>query len=330
MVLNNSQYDALMRIYNAKQLKAKNDTDRRMAEVLLAIPEMKGLLDSVSTITFEAAKRAIRGEASDTNDLHKQLNEISDKKKNLLISAGFAPDYLEPVYECINCQDTGYVNGEKCTCFKQAAINLLYKQSNIQHKLQHENFNKLSFKWYSKDYVDRTTGLTPLDNAKKVVNICMEYVKDFPCGDNLLFYGDTGVGKTFLSNCIAKEILDNAHSVLYMTAIDLFEYFAKSMDSYDTSYEDKETCNQILDCDLLIIDDLGTELSNAFTNSKLFYCINSRLIAKKSTIISTNLSLEELMRNYSERIFSRITSSYKLLKLFGEDIRLKKNKTEDN
>ena len=136
------------------------------------------------------------------------------------------------------------------------------------------------------------------------------------------FYGDTGIGKTFLSNCIAKELLDSRHSVIYFTAFQLFDILSKGVFKRDE--EALLSHRNIFDCDLLIIDDLGTELSNSFTTSQLFLCINERILRQKSTIISTNLGMNQLADIYSERVLSRISSNYTLLKLFGADIRILK------
>ncbi len=316
MVLNNSQYDEIMREYNAKQTRTRHELDRKTAEVLIAVPQYKSLSDKISQLSVEAAKASIRGEDA-LPKLNSRICAIKGQMEEQLLSAGFPADYLTPVYECPVCRDTGYVGGEKCHCFIQASIDLLYRQSNIRQVLDKENFDNFSLDFYSTEYKDATTGLSPRENAARVLLKCREFTENFPSGENILFFGDTGVGKTFLSNCIAKELLDKAHSVLYLSSIELFQSFSAYSDN-----ESESTQTQIIECELLIIDDLGTELSNSFTNSKLFYCINSRLLGGKSTIISTNLSLEELMHNYSERIFSRISSSYRLLKLFGDDIRL--------
>ena len=323
MVLSNSQYDEIMHEYNRKQFAVKNETDRRTAEVLLAVPQYKNCLDEISEISVAAAKANLRGDNSLSMTLSDRIRTIEETMRKLLLDAGYSADYLNPVYFCPDCKDTGYVGNEKCHCFKQAEIDLLYRQSNIKEIVSRENFSTFSYEYYSDQYTDSTTGLTPRDNMKKVVSLCKDFVKNFPCGENLLFYGAAGVGKTFLSNCIAKELLDTSNSVLYLSAIDLFEYFSKKNDYFENSSIDNSYSSmQIIECDLLIIDDLGTELVNAFTNSKLFYCINERLLLNKSTIISTNHSLQELISTYSERIFSRISSSYKLIKLFGDDIRI--------
>ena len=189
--------------------------------------------------------------------------------------------------------------------------------------LQRENFSTFRLDYYSDNYVDPKTGRTSLTTMKEALAVCKDFAYHF--GEeprNLFLYGDTGVGKTFLSNCIAKELIDRTYSVIYFTAFELFDIFEKSKFGKDDAAEAMNT--HIFDCDLLIIDDLGTELPNSFTISRLFLCLNERMLRRKSTIISTNLSLDTFVEYYSERTFSRITSNYKMLKLIGDDIRIKK------
>lgn len=325
MALTNSQYDAIMHKYSLKQSLSTRLLEKRTAQIHSSIPEYKELLDKISTLSTEAVKLSLSGDATAITRLRSNISQYEIQLEDLLVSHGYSRDYLMPSFECNSCKDTGYIGNNKCRCFNQAIINLLYQQSNLEAILSAENFDTFSLDYYDDSRIDSVTGLTPRQNALKALSICKQYVQDFPAGENILFYGDTGVGKTFFSNCIAKALLDNANSVLYMSAVDLFQCL-----SYD-----KETDNnlgidipsaesQIFSCDLLIIDDLGTELINSFTNSRLFYCLNYRLQNNLSTIISTNFALQELMEIYSERIFSRISSSFKLIKLFGDDIRLLK------
>ena len=225
-------------------------------------------------------------------------------------------DYLEPIYTCNECKDTGYVEGVKCRCLKQAIIRHLYKQSNIENILKKENFDTLTYDLYDD---------TEIPVMEGIIKSFKDYVRDF--NDeyaNLLFYGGVGVGKTFLTNCIAKELLEQGHSVLYFTAFQLFDTLAKyAFRSGEVSESIDRVHEDIFDCDLLIIDDLGTELTNAFVLTQLFLIINERDLRNRSTIISTNLSIEELSERYSERVFSRIYGKYRMIKPDIKDLRIK-------
>ena len=157
----------------------------------------------------------------------------------------------------------------------------------------------------------------------KFFSVCHYFIDHFDDEfNNLYFYGDTGIGKTFLSNCIAKELLDRGYSVIYFTAFQLFDILGR--DKFGRNENASDAHQNIFGCDLLIIDDLGTELSNSFTSSQLFLCLNERILRRKSTIISTNLRMNQLADIYSERVLSRISSSYTVMNLFGADIRILK------
>lgn len=323
MALSNSQYDEIFRSYDAKQLKAKRDAEARMQDAYTRAPRLREIDAEIASASVSSARRLLDGDEGALLELKKHLKELCEEKKLLLKGLHLPEDYFDPVYECPDCKDTGYVDGRPCHCFTQQAINLIYAQSNIQDILKAENFDALSFDYYSDDIVNPTTGLTSLATARAVVARCHRFIDEFDDSfSNLLFYGDTGIGKTFLSNCIAKELLDAGHSVIYFTAFQLFDILSKGVFKRDE--EALLSHRNIFDCDLLIIDDLGTELSNSFTTSQLFLCINERILRQKSTIISTNLGMNQLADIYSERVLSRISSNYTLLKLFGADIRILK------
>ncbi|QNM04340.1 ATP-binding protein [Qiania dongpingensis] len=325
MALNNSQYDALMRVYQKKQLDSKRRQDERIDEVYRALPQMEEFDREISAISVEQARRLLDGEEGALERLRFKLKELRESKETLLAMGGFAPDYMEPVYTCSECRDTGYVGGRKCKCLKQAEIALLYGQSNLERVLQAENFDCLSFEYYDKTLiVNEEKGISQHEYMRAVVEECRNYAAGFhERGGNLLFTGPAGTGKTFLTNCIAKALLDRAEAVLYLTSSDLFQLISDKR--FDHGGEEREEKYKgILECSLLIIDDLGTELTNSFTNSELFYCINTRQLRGRATIISTNLTMNELRDIYSERIFSRIISSYRVIPLFGADIRIKK------
>ena len=323
MGINNTQYDAIFRNYEQKQIHNRDLLDKRRRNVYNLIPEMEHLHNSVSKHGLIQARKLLNGDENALGELKAELKKLTDQKTQLLVSAGFSPDYLEPIYDCADCKDTGYIGNHKCHCFQKAIIDLLYTQSNLQNILAKENFNTFSFTYYSENHIDPVTGRSSLETMKNAHLIAHEFVETFTDDfRNLFLYGDTGVGKTFLSNCIAKELIDRAFSVIYLTSYEFFDTLAKSKFQKDDAAE--TMCEHIFDCDLLIIDDLGTELTNSFTVSQLFLCLNERILRRKSTIISTNLSLESLVDIYSERTFSRITSNYTMLKLTGDDIRIKK------
>jgi len=326
MGLKNFQYNKVMREYDAKQLRNRHNVEDKYKRIIEAIPSLRELDNCIAEESVAVTKLALRGDTKAIEELRQKIKELSKEKENLLVANGYPADYLTPDYDCPICKDTGYVGREKCQCFKQAIVDLLYSQSNMRAAIETENFETFSYDYYDKSYVEPTTKLTPYDNMRKVVRECVNFIKNFDNQfDNLLFYGNTGVGKTFLSNCIARELIRTSRTVIYLTSFQLFDILEKNkLKKGDDDFEIQEQFSGILDCDLLIIDDLGTELNNSFISSQLYLVINERILSQKSTIISTNLSLDELNRQYSERIFSRITSNYKLLKIVGEDIRLKK------
>lgn len=326
MALKNFQYNKILREYDSRQLQNRYLLEKRTQEVYDRIPEFKEIDQQIVASSIADTKKLLMGDNSALNQLKEHNLDLSMRKIELLCEYGYPPDYLSMTYICKECKDTGYIHNKKCNCFKQAIVDSLYSQSNIKRAIAKENFATFSFQYYSNDYIEETTKLTPLDNSKKVVQACKNFIQNFDqTYENILLYGNTGVGKTFLANCIAKELLDSAHTVIYLTAFQLFDILEKNkFGKYKDNYEAENQFDYILDCDLLIIDDLGTELTNTFTTSQLYLCINERHLRQKSTIISTNLSWNDLNQNYSERIFSRITSNYLPLKIIGEDIRLKK------
>lgn len=323
MALTNSQYETIIKGYERTRDIHRALEKSRQEEVYQAIPEFRRLAESVSTLSVASARRMLEGDDQAPARLHEQLAEISARQKQLLAQNGFPPDYLAPLYDCADCRDTGYIVREdgfrqKCRCFRRQEISLLYAQSNIQDQICRENFSALSYEYYQGEDLRR------FQTAEK---ICREFVQSFEdIFQNLFFYGTVGTGKSFLSGCIAQELLQQGQAVLYFSAPGFFDTLARfsfdgrSKEALHDLYED------IYSCDLLIIDDLGTEITNSFVTSQLFSCLNERYLRSRSTLISTNLSLEELRDRYSDRIFSRITSSFTLCKLTGPDIRILKKR----
>lgn len=324
MALSNSQYDQLMRTYEQRQLDNERQLRRHYDTAYARIPELQELDNAISSLSVKQARLLLEGDDSALPHLKEELSRLISEKKSLLKSNGYPEDYLTLHYHCPDCKDTGYIGTDKCHCFKKAIVDLLYTQSNLQEILEKENFSTCRIDYYSCNHIDSLTGRSSRESIQIALKACHEFVDTFSDEfRNILLYGDTGVGKTFLSNCIAKELIESSYSVIYFSASQLFDYFAKN--TFGKKEElTEDALEHIYDCDLLIIDDLGTELSNSFTMSQLFVCLNERILRRKSTIISTNLALEDIKSIYSERIFSRISSNYSMLRLTGDDIRIQK------
>ncbi len=325
MGLTNTQYNTIMRDYQRQQATNQRELAARIEEVYGRFPKLAEIDGRIASASTACARRLLSHDSASLEELRSQIAWYSGQKKIILQDAGYPDDYLSMRYRCPDCQDTGYIGSKRCHCFNQAAIDLLYTQSNLREILKEENFSAFSMEYYSKEVKDPLTGLSSFQTAEHALKECKRFVQDFDRNfENIFLYGDTGLGKTFLAHCIAKELLESAHSVVYFSAFGLFELFSDSAFRKKDTYEQSIEEEHIFDCDFLIIDDLGTELVNAFVCSELFHVINERIQYKRSTLISTNLPLMTFADTYSERIFSRISSNYIMLKMVGDDIRLKK------
>ena len=345
MSRHNDYYNAVQRMYDLRQLNNQHAYDLRKQEVYRCVPALEALdrqLVSDSVQRIKASLRAHSGASSSpaNNNAHPpqesialqhSLSDYATQRKKLLTGAGFPEDYLEMQYHCPFCKDTGFVDEHRCKCFKSAFINLLYGDSALRNALETENFNTFSYDYYSKETIDPLTGLTSYETIQLAVETAKKFIADFGLSDteprNLLICGSTGVGKTFLTNCIAHELINAGHGIVYLSANELlkvledYKFRRNDTDDFETVYE---RYTSVYECDLLIIDDLGTELTNKVTITELFELLNKRQLQHRSTIISTNLSMQHIKETYSERIFSRIASNYDYIRIFGEDIRLKK------
>ena len=316
MALTNSQFDAIMREYDNIRAQHDYELQKRKEEIFETIPTFEELYDSVSSIGHSYILKSMDGDPTAANDAKTALRNIKAQKDELLLQYGYPIDYLEKTFTCPSCQDTGFVNNKHCDCLKKKILSITYAQSNLSELLKRNNFDTLSEKYYTGEDLLR---------FREAVDVCHNMVDNFENQKtSILFHGSVGVGKSFLSCCVAKEILDKGYSVLYFSSSNLFETLASSTfdkDSKENLYTTKE---DIYNCDLVVIDDLGTELTNSFVLSELFSLITERTLRNKSTIISTNLNLTDLSNVYSERIISRIISNFELCKMSGPDVRIYK------
>jgi DNA replication protein DnaC len=317
--------DILME-YERKRDNLVLEQKTRKEKVYRKLPEIKMIDQQIFEIGLAMSKSIIENPDNykkKLEDIKKQIGKFQMEKAYLLTENNIPADYMDIKYECNDCEDTGYLpNGEKCNCLIQNLIDKAYEMSNIKNVLKRENFDTFNINVFPDESFEGEE-LSPRENMKEISGICVDFVNNFDLnnGENLLFYGNTGLGKTFMSNCIAKALLDMNKIVIYQTAFKILEIIERRRFGRDDNrFEDYEY-DLLFDCDLLIIDDLGTELSNAFTNAEIFNIVNTRLIAGKKTIISTNLTPKEISEIYTDRVFSRVLEKFIPLKFYGPDLR---------
>ncbi len=336
MGLTNAKITAILNDYDKRRYLAEQELKNRYEEVSASVPRFKEIDDEIHSLCVLQSKKQITNAeeitASEKESYQQQLAALEQEKQSLLRQHDYPDDFLSLTYTCEFCKDTGYIKTEgssravKCRCLSQIIIKVLYDQSGIIDTIQHENFNTFTDRYYPDDLVVTPDGKSARDFMNEVVAQCKTYIKDFPrFKGNMLFRGKAGLGKTFLSNCIASELINQLYSVVYLTALQLFDIFSQ-YDFGDDGKQYEEAISHLLSCDLLIIDDLGSEVDNRFTNTKLFYVISERLNRQKGTIISTNLSSTEIRDRYSDRVYSRIIGNYKPVTFLGRDIRIAKLK----
>ena len=303
----------------------RHELDQRRLRAYARVPELQELDRKTPSLAMNVLRRRLSDAPSTdpaapakTQSFRETAARITRRREQLLIENGFPPDYLELTWDCPDCRDTGYIGREKCHCLRRRETAVLYDQSNLETLAAGAGFASLSEEYYSGE---------DLEHFRSALRTCRLFVRDFPREHrNIYLYGTVGTGKTMLSVCVARALIEQGYSVLYFSAASLFDRLADGVFSSGARDDLREFTRDLYSCDLLIIDDLGTEYTNAFVASQLFSCISERALNRRSTIISTNLSLRELQARYSDRIFSRITSSYEMCKLSGKDIRLQKRR----
>ncbi|NLW52056.1 MAG: ATP-binding protein [Tissierellia bacterium] len=306
-----------------EQRRAKNhkDLDNRKQEVYTSSPRIHEIEKELEKLNHAFMQALIN--TKDTKDIGIQIEKLRKEKIALMNELGYDKDYLNIKYHCDICKDTGANNGKICQCKKKLLIETLYDQSSIKQRLDMENFSNFKLNVFRKS---RQAGedLSPYENMRIIKAEMQKYVKNYASTSPSLFlYGQVGTGKTFMVNCIAKELMDKGVSVLYQSAQELLQ----TLTSYQFMYsEDKkqntEKIEFIFSVDVLIIDDLGTESTNDVVRANLFEIINKRLVNEKTTIISSNIDLYDLSIHYDDRINSRIMGEYVPFYFYGNDLRM--------
>lgn len=315
----------LSQIYEKLRTSEQHNLKNRRDEISIKYPEIIELDSKIQKFCLNLSLSILKGSVSENelDDIRDTITDLRFKKCEMLVSKGYAQDYLNLYYHCPKCKDNGFIGtgNTKCACYKNKLIKLYYKDSDLQDAVKVNNFNNFDISLYSSHKIadDRYSPRRNMENILE--NIKGNYIPNFNSHDNnLLFYGNSGTGKTFLSWCIAKDLLDSGFLVVYKTSDELIKALRDIR--FNNNYALEEL---IINCDLLIIDDLGAEQITDFSATELFTIINKKILKKKKMLISTNLSLPMISKIYSERIYSRLVGNFKLYKFYSEDIRIQIN-----
>jgi DNA replication protein DnaC len=275
-----------------------------------------------------ATGKAVAPDGPEIADIRRRNLDLQAQRAELLHTMGYPPDALDDTPACSKCGDTGWDGAAMCQCLKTLCAQEQMKElSSLLDLSDDQTFTKARLDVYS-DQLWPDMGVSPRANMEKVIALCRGYAQQFGSYPlkNLFLSGATGLGKTFLSGCIAREVSERGFSVVYDTAISLFAAFEakKFSRDMDEGQRARDDTRRYLNCDLLILDDLGSELTTPFVQSALYELINSRLVAGRATIISSNLTMADVRERYSPQVASRLAGEYRTLPFFGEDIRLQK------
>ena len=305
-------YKRAFDIKKAAKYNAEQSFEREMARIREQNPELTELERRLQYLSAQVGISALSGNRERAEEIRKEIEALRAENADML---GII-DGTGVQYSCPLCSDTGYVDGHRCSCVEEIAKGIMQKELCSEMPLEDCRFDNFSLSFYS----DKGSP-SPRKRMTGVLKACREFCLSGGENRNLLLLGGTGLGKTHLSLAIAGEFLENGRSVIYGSAQNIINKLANEQFSYkgDTAVSDS-----MLGCDLLIIDDLGAEMSTSFSQSCVYNIINTRLLKNLPTVISTNLTLEEIERVYTPRVLSRIIGGYTLLQCLGEDIRQQK------
>ena len=321
MPVTDRQYAEIGRIYDERLREDRLDMERRRARVAEALPRIAEIDGRIRELAVERAGRLLAEDPEGALAADRETQALLKEREDLLTSAGFAPDETEMRYECAECRDTGYVGGKPCACLKRELAKAYVENSNLRGIFETDNFTTFTDRWYTDEPLEN--GRTVREHMTAVKEHCKAYARDFSADSpNLLFIGKAGVGKTFFARCIAAELLRKGVEVVYMTAAGLTSTLRASL-FFENRAEAEEELEAVRNCELLVIDDLGTELPTPRSASQLFACLEDRALRGAPTLITTNLTPEQIRDLYSERVFSRIFGGWNIVYMYGDDIRRK-------
>ncbi len=299
--------------------------EERRRKVFQQIP---GLAENDRLMRRTAAEAVLNALRSGTDPqaaagaLRDENLELQAREADILVSSGYRPDYLKSSPECPVCSDSGLDGSSVCACVRTIYARLQTRQLDEKLDFSSRNFEKFELSLYS-PAEDKKRGISPRENMKNNLEICKEYARTFGFrSSNLAFFGDTGLGKTFLSACIAKVVSESGFFVIYGSAGEVFSDYESEKFSRDK--DSAASASRYTLCSLLILDDLGTEMTTQFTVSALYNLLNTRLMERKKTIITSNLNIKDLRTRYTPQIMSRLEGEFRNLAFFGDDIRMKR------
>lgn len=329
--MNNSILNDLLKQYEKTRLNNMHDLENRKKELYLSNPKLQEIDEKLSSLSINTAKSILQNNSLESlSTLKENISNLKQEKEKLLKSLGLSLEYLEPFYNCKLCKDTGYIlnNGKTsmCSCLKQKIYNIEYNQKN-ENIIKNQNFDNFNATLFSNEINEKkyNSKISPRENITDIKNAAINFINNFDDENtkNLIFSGGTGLGKTFLSNCIINSLLENGKTVMYQTSPVMLDNLISDL----FAKPDKQVgiSSSLLSVDLLVIDDLGTETLNSMKFTELYKIINTRLLSNKTkTIISTNLDLRGIFQTYDERLASRFVGYYDIYRFFGDDLRLRK------
>lgn len=306
-------------------LKQRQDDAQMRAEILKSeicqeIPEINQIQSKLSMVGLELSKILFFSGDKDEKikSLRQQSEALIEERSLMLKKNGYPANAFQPNYVCPACNDHGFVNGKLCTCHRQLLKDLMRKEISALAPLDKCTFDSFELKYYSDQPMQNS--IVPRAKAEKVLDATHRYAQTFSLDSkNLMLVGGTGLGKTHLSLAIANVVINNGYSVCYGTSQNICDDLQS--EQFGRGDDNTYTKKQVLECDLLILDDLGTEIDNQYSIATLYNIINSRILSKRPTIISTNFKFSALEERYENRITSRLTGEYVSMYLFGNDIR---------
>lgn len=313
----------ILKIYDTIRDNEAKALHSRKEEISEKYPEIIELDNKIKKLSLEMSLSILKSKnGNKTLEEYKELiTDLRVKKCEMLVERGYDPEYLTIRYRCPKCKDTGFIGIEKCPCYKQKLIKLYYKNSELESTVVNNNFRNFNLNLFSPHKIsdDKYSPRKNMENILKYIHD--EYIPNFSnISTNLLFYGNPGSGKTYLSYCIAETLLNAGYLVVYKTSDELIKNLR------DIRFNNnKDLENLLLNCDLLIIDDLGAEQISEFSITELFTILNKKILTKSKMLISTNLTLANITKQYTERITSRLLGEFMLWKFYSEDLRIKKN-----